>query len=224
MTAKKKPPQKVSREEKRIRVLLAALPHVAFDGWTETALNAGAIDAGYTADDARRFFIDGPLDAIALFADWADAAMAVEMEKLDLENMRVRDRIKAGVQLRLEIVEPYKEAVRRGTTVLANPLNAAQACKHTYKTVDEIWYQAGDRSVDYNFYTKRGLLAGVYGSTVLYWLADTSENHAETWAFLDRRITDVLKVGPLQSKIKKTLGKLPNPFKLFGTPQNAARF
>lgn len=218
------PKKKLSRAEKRLKIMLASLDHIAFDGWTEKALIAGAEDAGFSADDVKRFFLEGPIEAISLFADWADAAMAVEMEKLDLENMRVRDRIKAGVQLRLEILEPHKEAVRRGMSVLSNPLNAGLAMKHTYKTVDEIWYQSGDRSVDFNFYTKRGLLAGVYASTVLYWLSDTSENHVETWAFLDRRISDVLKVGPAQAKIKKSLSKLPNPFKLFGSVPRAARF
>jgi ubiquinone biosynthesis protein COQ9 len=73
-------------------------------------------------------------------------------------------------------------------------------------TCDEIWYAAGDRSVDFNYYTKRGLLAPVYASTVLYWLADTSEGSTDTWGFLDRRIADVLKIPRLQSRLIKRLG------------------
>ena len=92
------------------------------------------------------------------------------------------------------------------------------AAKCLYRTVDAIWYAAGDTSTDYNFYTKRGLLAGVYSSTVLYWLNDDSEGAVATWAFLDRRIADVMKVPKLIGKVSGLTGKLPNPLRLFRMP------
>ena len=59
--------------------------------------------------------------------------------------------------------------------------------------VDEIWYMAGDRSTDINWYTKRGLLKTVYISTELYMLQDKSHNHEQTWKFLERRIDEMVQ-------------------------------
>ena len=129
------------------------------------------------------------------------------LEKLPLADMKVRDKVAAGVRARLEILEPHKEAVRRGLSFLALPLNGPLGLKLLYNTVDAIWYAAGDRATDYNFYTKRTLLSGVYSSTLLFWLNDKSEGHEASWAFLERRIDEVLKIG---GTLGKNIGKLLN--------------
>ena len=46
-----------------------------------------------------------------------------------------------------------------------------------------------------NWYTKRGMLAGIYKSTEIYMLQDKSEDFQDTWEFLDRRVEDVSKFG-----------------------------
>jgi ubiquinone biosynthesis protein COQ9 len=94
------------------------------------------------------------------------------------------------------------------------PQNAALSARLLYKTVDAIWYAIGDRSTDFNFYTKRALLAGVYGSTVLYWLEDKSEGQAESWGFLDRRIADVMRVPQGLARLGKLGERFPDPLKL----------
>ena len=124
--------------------------------------------------------------------------------------MRVRDRIAAGVRTRLEILAPHREAVRRGLAFLALPQNAAQGVTCLNRSVDCLWYAAGDRATDYNFYSKRLLLAGVLSSTTVYWLNDRSEGAAQTWAFLDRRIDEVLKAGGRLGKVMGGLLDLPD--------------
>jgi len=130
----------------------------------------------------------------------------------------VRDRIAAGVRARLELFTDHREAVRRIMSFLALPGHKGEALRLTWDTVDAIWYAAGDASHDFNYYTKRGLLAPVYGTTVLYWLSDESEGFADTWDYLDRRIGDVLKIPATRAKcekaFKETLGGIPSPFKL----------
>ena len=128
----------------------------------------------------------------------------------DLAAMKVRARIAAAVRLRLELLEPHREAVRRGLAFFALPPNAAVGLKCLYRTVDAIWYAAGDRATDYNFYTKRLLLAGVYSSTLLFWLDDASEGREATWAFLERRIAEVLKVGGRLGKAVSGVLDLPD--------------
>ncbi len=203
----------------RDRILVATLPHAAFDGWSRTALRAGVADAGkeegWGPDMARRAFPGGIPDLVDHLADWADRRMLDELAKLDLESMRIRDRIAAGVRARLLVLAPYREGVRRLLTYLALPQNAPQAARLTWAAADAIWYAAGDQSSDFNYYTKRGLLAPVYSTTVLYWLADDSEGFADTWSYLDRRLAGVLKIPAAMARIKKALSSLPGPFGAF---------
>jgi len=194
----------------RDRLLLATLAHVPFDGWSDAAIRAGAADAGLTPAEALNAFPGGPAEALALFSDWADRQMLARLDKLDLDALKVREKVAAGVRLRLEALAPHKEAVRRGLSVLALPPNSGQALKSLHRTVDAIWTMAGDRATDYNYYTKRLLLAGVLSSTTLFWLNDRSEDHAATWAFLERRIDEVLKIGGTLGKTVKSLLDLPD--------------
>jgi ubiquinone biosynthesis protein COQ9 len=207
-----------ARERLRERLLEATLDHVPFDGWTRAALKAGARDAGIAPAMADNLFPGGGGEMIEFFNRLADRRMVEALEALDPASMRVRDRIATAIRLRLEQNAAHREAIRQGLAVLAMPQNAALAARCLYRTVDAIWYAAGDRSTDYNFYTKRGLLAAVYGSTVLYWLNDNSEGFADSWAFLDRRIADVMRIPQTVGRIGRVAERLPNPLRLFRRP------
>lgn len=191
----------------RDQILAPTLSHVPFDGWTRAALRRGVADAGFGPDMGPRAFPGGMMDLLAHFSDFADRRMLDALDALDLDSMRVRDRVAAGVRLRLEALAPHREAVRRGLSFLALPMHAPLALRLTYNTVNAIWVAAGDRSADFNFYTKRGLLAPVYATTVLYWLNDTSDGFADTWDYLDRRLGDVLKIPALKTRLKDALDR-----------------
>lgn len=191
--------------ELRERVLLGMLPHVSFDGWTERSLRAGARDAGLVAEDGLRAFPTGMLEAVEYFCEFGDRRMAEDLAKRNLAGLRVRERVTAAVRCRLEVVADHREAVRRALAFMALPQNAGAASRCTYRTVNAMWYAAGDTSTDFNFYTKRALLAGVYAATVLCWLADASEENADTWAFLDRRIDGIMTFGRVQGRLTKAV-------------------
>ena len=108
--------------------------------------------------------------------------------------MRTAERVADGVRTRLAILLPHREAVRRSLALLAMPQNLALAARLLYDTVDTIWHAAGDRATDFNFYTKRGLLAGVYAATTLYWLDDRSAGTAASDEFLARRLAEVTAI------------------------------
>ncbi|NQW11980.1 MAG: COQ9 family protein [Alphaproteobacteria bacterium] len=198
----------------RDRILTATLPNVLFDGWSRTALIAGARSAGLTPEDVDLAFPRGVRDAVAHWLGRADREMVAALEAADLGSMKIREKVAYGVRARLEQAAPHKEAVRRGLSYLALPGNAKLAAASLYRTVDHIWHACGDRSTDFNFYTKRGLLAAVYTSTLLYWLDDESDDHADTWAFLDRRIADVMRVPRFTGQLKGLRAKLPNPMRV----------
>ncbi len=196
-------------EQRREQLLLAALPHVVFDGWTDGAIRAGAGDLGWTPVEALNAYPGGAAELIEGFSDWADRGMLAALESAGQDGLRLSDKVAAAVRARLELLAPHREAVRRGIAFFALPSNGPLGLKCLYRTVDAVWYAVGDRSTDYNFYTKRLLLAGVLSSTLLCWLNDRSEGHAETWAFLDRRIAQVVKVGGRLGKGVKGLLDLP---------------
>jgi ubiquinone biosynthesis protein COQ9 len=190
------------------QLLDAALMHVPFDGWSETAFRAAIEDTGVSPALARGLFPRGALDLAAAFHRRGDDAMVAALNDQDLSDMRFRDKIALAVRLRLEAVDD-KEAVRRGATLFALPMHAVEGTKLIWGTADRIWNALGDTSRDINWYTKRATLSGVYSSTVLYWLGDDSLGHQATWSFLDRRIDDVMKIEEVKARVRKSPGLGP---------------
>jgi ubiquinone biosynthesis protein COQ9 len=199
-------------------IIEKALPHVAFDGWTVTALAAGARDAGLDAARAQLAFPGGEIEAVRHFSDWLDRRMVDQLSKRELSVMKIRERIATAVMTRLDLALPHREAVRRSLAVLAMPHNAPVAMSLLYRTVDAIWHQAGDTSTDFNFYTKRGLLAGVLSATTLYWLNDSSDDQQDTRRFLERRIADVMLVPQAFGRLRRLVESFPSPFNAFRRP------
>ena len=171
------------------------------------------------AGEALALFPRGAADLVAGFSRWADRRMLDRLEALPLDPLRVPERIALAIGARLEIVEPWREAVRRALSVLALPQHAPLAMRLVYETVDGIWYAAGDAATDFSFYTKRMTLAAIYGATVLHWLDDRSEGFAETRAFLDRRLAGMARIGRARRDLETLAGQLPNPFRLLRPPR-----
>ena len=194
----------------KTRLIAAALMHVPFDGWSETSFRAAAADAGLTLPEARALCPRVAVDLALAFHAQGDAAMLVRLAQSDLGALRYSDRVAFAIRTRLELVEHDKEAVRRGVTLFALPLHAADGAKALWHTADAIWTALGDTSDDLNWYTKRATLSGVYSATVLYWLGDQSMGHGASWAFLDRRIDDVMQIERAKKALRdsKILGPL----------------
>ncbi|MEO0765256.1 MAG: COQ9 family protein [Pseudomonadota bacterium] len=181
-------------------LLDAALMHVPFDGWSETTFKAAATDAGVELALARAVCPRGAIDLALAYHARGDAEMVARLKSDDLPQ-RFSEKVAAGVRFRLEAVTD-KEAVRRGTTLFALPMHAADGAKAIWGTADKIWEALGDTSDDVNWYTKRATLAGVYSATVLYWLGDDSTDNQATWAFLDRRIEDVMRIEKVKAQVR----------------------
>lgn len=197
------PPERLPERDAAIE---AMLPHVPFDGWTMRALRMGLADAGMPADDAELLFPGGAADMVDTFCDLADRWM--ERDAATLAETRLTARVRGVIALRFERNRPHREAIRRALAVLALPTNARVAAACSARTVDSIWYAAGDESADFSWYTKRAILTGVYGTTLLYWLRDGSEDGADTLAFLDRRLAGVGRIGKLRGRLDSALARL----------------
>lgn len=202
------------RDADRHQLLQATLAHTPFDGWSERALEMGAKDLGIPQARVLNAFPGGMAELLDFHNKVADDRMLEELARRNLADMRVRDRIALGVRIRLEQNRAHRESVRAALTFLMMPQNVPLGSRLLYRTVDAIWYAAGDRSTDYNFYTKRGLLAAVYSATVLYWINDKSHDQVDTWAFLDRRIGEVMQVPKLFGAFERLADRFPNPWRI----------
>ncbi len=192
----------MSEDAKRDALIDALLCQVPFDGWTSRALSHALAAAGEHPDDGPIYFPGGAAEMISAFCALADERMEQAAVAADLAAYRVPARVKAIIALRFEQNRGNKEAIRRALAWLSLPIHLPLAAKLTAATVDAIWHAAGDSSADFNWYTKRGILAGVYTSTLLYWLTDTSDDDAATLAFLDRRLASVGKIGGIRREIE----------------------
>ena len=210
MTAKKKKPADETALTQA--VLEAALKHAAFDGFTDKTLARAGEDAGADEETLARLFPDGALSLITLFSDTADKAMEAKLATLDLAAMKVRERIRVAVKTRIDALKPHKEAARRAAAFLSLPTNAALAATLLYATVDAIWRAAGDTSTDFNFYTKRAILAGVYSTTLFRWFTDQSLGESDTDAFLAARIQNVMQFEKFKAQVKDVFARMPSPF------------
>jgi ubiquinone biosynthesis protein COQ9 len=207
-------PLDMTLDELRAALAEPLAAEAVFDGWGETALTAAATALGVPPDRARLAFPEGPVQMIDAWFTAIDRRMIEALPTERLKAMRIRERIAALVLSRIDAATPYKEALRRALAVLARPANAATGARLAWRAADAMWRLAGDDATGFAHYSKRFTLTGVYGSTLLTFLDDESEGHADTRAFLDRRIENVMQFEKLKARMK------PDPDRHF----NVARF
>jgi ubiquinone biosynthesis protein COQ9 len=200
----------MTEDAQREAIIDALLPEVPFDGWTVKSLRQALVAIGEDPDDAPLYFPDGSGEMIEAFCALADARMEAAAAEAGLAAFRIPGRIRTIIGIRLEQNRGNKEAIRRALSWLAIPINAPRALRITAATVDAVWHAAGDKASDFSWYTKRGILAGVYSTTLLYWLRDSSEDDEATLAFLDRRLENVAAIGGLRKKFEARVNGLKN--------------
>ncbi|KQX20872.1 MULTISPECIES: COQ9 family protein [unclassified Sphingomonas] len=194
-----------------LRMALAdVLPaHAAFDGWGDVAIAGAAAELAVPADRAALCFPNGAIDMIDAWFEGIDRSMAAKLAALDLPSMKIRDRIRAAVTARLDAATRHPDALRRALAILARPAHVAHAGKLAWRASDGMWRAIGDGSVDVAWYSKRATLTALYVATMTAWMDDDSEGFADTRAFLDRRIDDVMKIEKLKARLK------PDPYRHF---------
>ncbi len=194
-----------------LRIALA--PEIAvsamFDGWTDAALVSAAEMADVDPAVARLAFKGNgaggrAMDMIDAWVASVDARMEDHFADGRLDNLPIREKIRSLVWFRLQAIMGLEESLRRATAVQAMPQNVARALKQGWSSADKMWRLAGDTATDYNHYTKRAILAGIYGATLAVFVEDESEGKADTAAFLERRIEGVMKFEKAKSRL---LGK-----------------
>lgn len=207
---------KNSMERAQERLLQAALAHVAFDSWSQRTLMAAMAESGVAPGLARALFPRGGVDMALAWHRRGDRAMAEALAASDLAGLKFRDRVTKAVRLRLELAGP-RDILRRSSSLFGLPTHLAEGAGLIWGTADAIWTALDDTSRDINWYSKRATLSAVYAATLLFWLGDDSEGQADSWAFLDRRIENVMQFEKAKAGFREnSLGKalLAGPLKI----------
>jgi len=203
-------------EQLRRRLALPVGENAVFDGWTKRAIDTAAEQLGIDPVQARLAMPKGQASLIDLYIQEVDRTLEAYFTPKRLQGMKIREKIRALIWHRLETMGPAREAVRRGLAILAMPQNVPLALRISWRTADLMWRLAGDTSTDFNHYTKRVSLGAVYGSTLLAWLDDNSEGWADTAAFLDRRIDNVMQFEKFKAEWRGSSERRLSPSRFFG--------
>jgi ubiquinone biosynthesis protein COQ9 len=190
-------------EELRLDLAPLVAESAVFDGWNDAAVTAAAEIAGVDPAAARFAFQNRPMTMIAAWIGSIDRAMAQELPAERIGNLPIRERIRTLVQFRLDALAGKEEALRRALIEMARPRNLAETTRLSWRSADRMWRLAGDVATDYNHYTKRATLAAIYAATLAAYADDQSEDHAETRAFLDRRIENVMQFEKAKARVMK---------------------
>lgn len=190
--------------------------HAAFDGWSAAAVRAAADELGVDGDVALLAMPAKPMHLIDTWAGSIDTEMARRLPPETLDAMKIRARITALVAARLDIMAPDREALRRALAIMAMPSNVLAAAKMGWRSADRMWRLAGDTATDFNHYTKRVTLSAVYASTLSVFINDDSEGYADTRAFLDRRIDNVMQFEKIKAQSKTRETYMPSLSRLVG--------
>ncbi len=209
-------PADMTLDELRLALAPLVPANAVFDGWSDKALAMAAAELGIPAGRAKLCFPGGTPDMIAAWFDSIDRDMAAAFPLERIEAMKIRERIRALVMFRIEAAEPNKEALRRAIAILAQPQNLPLASKLGWRAADRMWRIAGDTATDFNHYSKRAILMGVYGSTSLVFLDDESEGLAETRGFLERRIDDVMRIEKMKASWRGSSERMPSLSRFLG--------
>jgi ubiquinone biosynthesis protein COQ9 len=190
--------------------------HAVFDGWSQTALAGAAAELGVPADRAALCFPGGAIEMIDAWFAAIDRAMAAQLATLDLPAMKIRERIRTALLIRLDMATAHPDALRRAMAILARPGHLARAGKLAWRAADAMWRGIGDASVDFAWYSKRATLASLYAATITAWMDDDSEGFADTRAFIDRRIENVMAFEKFKARIKPDPDRHFSPARFLG--------
>ena len=195
-------------ERMRRELALAVGENAVFDGWTGKAVESAAAQLGLDSVQAKLAMPKNQPGMIDIYIQEVDRALEAYFTPKRLAGIKIREKIRALIWHRLEIMGPAREAVRRALAILAMPQNLPLAWRISWRSADLMWRIAGDTSTDFNHYTKRITLGAVYGSTLLVWLDDQSEDWSDTAAFLDRRIDGVMRFEKFKADWRGSSGHL----------------
>ena len=181
-------------------------------GWSENLFDILSNKSSYTCKEIYDLFPEGYLSIVQIYLEEINEKMTKESEKINLIRLKTHERIRELCILRLNIMAKEKDLVSKTFLHLLLPHNYKFSSKNLYKTVDQIWFLAGDNSTDFNFYSKRMILASIYTSTMIHFI--NNDNMDDTLFLLNKLLRRVSKIPQIKSNINNFIKIIPQIFKL----------
>ncbi len=195
----------MNQKEIQEQILILALKAASKLGWSQEMLNQVTNDLGYSDGIVQVVFPSGMNQILEVLNQYFDQQMTEKMREIDLANLRVHEKIRQALEMRLMSMQPYYDGLVKISQYYAHPLRLPIMMKGLWHTVDQMWYLANDTSLDYNYYTKRGLLYMVHSTTLAYWMNRGSDDLAPVFDFMNSRLGNVASIPQLKSKIKEII-------------------
>ena len=189
------------------KILEIFLNNSLLNSWNNESLKEAVLEAGFSEGDSNIIFEKGIYSFIDFFIDEGNKKLEERVVNIDLNSLKIRDKIKELVKTRLLIEENNKRALRNLTTI-SKGQKIPNLLKNSYRIADKMWEVSGDRATDFNFYTKRLILSKVFSKTLLYFIQDNSADNQKTWDFLDKEIEKVMKIGKVKKQMNDYIEKV----------------
>lgn len=215
--------QDATLDEVRAQLAPVIAKHAAFDGWNEKAVAAAAAQTGVDADIARLAFNGGAMTLIDHWIASVDAEMQRRLPSETLAEMKIRQKITALIDTRLQITAPVRDAQQRALAIMAMPQNVMMTARIGWRSADLMWQLAGDTATDFNHYTKRMTLSAVYASTLSVFVGDETDGYTDTRAFLARRIDNVMQFEKVKAQARSRAEFVPSLSRFLGRLRYSAR-
>ena len=196
---------------KRLKILKLAKPVIAEEGLNSNTFETIALKHTLNINEINLLFPDGNKDLLEYSLDQLNIELQEYCKSIDLIRLPLHKRIRKILLSKIEIMNKEKNFYKKIFLKSLLPNRTISLSKQLYKSIDQIWYLAGDTSVDFNFYTKRLILAGIYSRVVLFFFNNNNQNELEN--LLDLNLKRVAKIPELKSKINIIKDYLPKVMK-----------
>ena len=194
-------------------ILKEAKKHIIKNGWNENLFNLIAKNRKFNINDIKSLFQEDYTSLLKFYLEELNNGFILKAKKLNLKNFRTHIKIRELILLRLNLYQKEKKIIKKTYFSLLLPKHFNISSYALYKTVNEIWFLAGDKSTDFNFYSKRAILSTIYSSVIFHWINNDDINL--TKLFLDKQLLRVSKIPIVKGKIKNFSSQLPNGLKIY---------
>ena len=186
--------------KKRQVVLRFAKEFVSEKGLTKNCLENISKKYGLNTDETDLLFPQGNIDLIKFALEQLNNDLEVYCRQIDLIRLPIHKRIRQILLSKIYLMNKNKIFYRSIFLNLLIPKKNFSLSGQLYKSVDQIWFIAGDSSTDFNFYTKRLILSAIYSRIMLFFFNNNNQEELEN--ILDESLKRVSKIPEIKSKFK----------------------
>ena len=186
--------------KKRQVVLRFAKEFVSENGLTKNCLENISKKYGLNNDETDLLFPQGNIDLIKFALGQLNNDLEVYCRQIDLIRLPIHKRIRKVLLSKISLMNKDKFFYRSIFLNLLIPKKNFSLSSQLYNSVDQLWFIAGDSSTDFNFYTKRLILSGIYSRVMLFFFNNNNQEELEN--ILDESLKRVSKIPEIKSKLK----------------------